>query len=121
MGQSVEGKFLVNNDEEFIKLFDGVSDVEDVERFIGAEFPYTGGYYASDLDDMDLSDEELDEIERQDIDRTKYRKTDDWAGPEEYPAVVHVHYGNDFDRVGDVHYRLLVCTYLSDFKEKTHG
>jgi hypothetical protein len=115
MGQSVEGKFLVNNDEEFIKLFEKVNDLEGIERFLGVEFPYTDGQYASDLDD-ELSDEELEQIENQDIDFTKFRKTRDWTGPEEYPAVVHVHYSNDWDRVGDVHYRLMTCTYLSDFK-----
>jgi hypothetical protein len=116
MNQSVQGKFLVSSEQEFIKLFDGVSDVEDVERFIGAEFPYADGTYASDLDDMELTDEELDEIESQDIDRTQYRKNDDWAGPEQYPAVCLIHYADDFDRIGNVRFRLLECVYLSDFK-----
>ncbi len=116
MNQSVQGKFLVSSEQEFIKLFDGVSDVEDVERFIGAEFAYADGTYASDLDDMELTDEELDEIESQDIDRTQYRKNAGWVGPEEYPAVCLINYSDDFDRVGNVRFRMLECVYLSDFK-----
>lgn len=117
INESLQGKFLVNSEQEFIKLFDHVSDVVDVELFIGVEFPYADGTYASDLNDEELTDEEIDEIESQDIDRTQYRKNAGWVGPEQYPAVCLINYSDDFDRIGNVRFRMLECVYLSDFKE----
>ncbi len=100
LSSCVEGKFLVQNEQEFVGLFKDVEEFEAVEQFLGIEYG--------------IEDEETMFITKE-----TWTKLEGYNGPKEYPCLVHVYFTDETDQYGEVHYRQLNFSYLSDFQTDT--
>lgn len=104
-------KHLVNNESEFMALFDEF-DLEDAEDFLGIEFAYEDGAYQSDDNEPDIE-----------TSRTIYRDRFDYEGdslkqfPNHYPCLVLLANDKDFDRTGNISFKMMEFIYKEDFKE----
>lgn len=102
-------KNLVSNEQEYMKLFDDF-ELMDAESFLQVEFAYQDGTYQSDLF------KSIEVNEDQEVDRKTYRKNEGSVFPEEYPCVVLLANQNDWDRTGNLAFKMLDFVYLKDFK-----
>ena len=102
-------KHLVTCEKEYVNLFKDF-ELEDAEEFLGVEFAYQDGTYQSDMSDS------VDINENQDIDFNTYRKRDDSEFPEEYPCLVLLANERDWDRQGNIAFKMLDFVYLKDFQ-----
>lgn len=112
-------KNLVTNEAEYVKLFEKLVELEeleihDVERLLGIEFAYADGTYQSDFKFSEANGIQSDN-EDQDVDLKRYRIVSDGGFPEQYPCCVVMHIENTFDRYGNVALEFIEFVYLSDF------
>lgn len=103
-------KVLVNSESEFMKIFSDW-DTQDIEHFLGIEFPYEDGTFQSDY----WKGQKINED--QEVVTSSYRKEEDSLFPEEYPCVVIHWFENTFDRFGNVTFKVMEFVYQKDFKK----
>lgn len=102
-------KHLVRTEEEYIRLFKDF-ELNDAEDFLGVEFAYADGSYQSDMWNG------LEVNENQSVDYNTYRKLDINNFPQFYPCIVLLANEKDWDRTGNIYFKMLEFVYPEDFK-----
>lgn len=112
-------KTLIKSEKDYVNFFVDFVDndidmsFEAIESLLGIEFAFEDGNFPNDI----FNDIEINED--QDIDTGVYRKREDCLFPEHYPCVMVYHIENEWDRFGDVEFRMFEFVYLQDFKGDT--
>lgn len=106
-------KVLVNNEKEFMEIFhsndETLDSIDEIENLLGVEFAYEDGSFRSDWAFQEINED-------QEIDLNNFRKQELWCNfPESYPCLVVHWFENDFDRLGNVKFRVMEFVYPSDF------